>query len=64
MKTGKLKKGGDPDIETVAKQIIGDFLKGNIPYFEMPPKLEEGKVNKDDDLLKEAAKDRKTMFNA
>lgn len=36
-KTGKLKRGGDPDIETVAKQIISDFQRGNIPYFELPP---------------------------
>lgn len=40
-RTGKLLKGGEPDINNVAKTIIMDWQRGNIPYFEKPPKSEE-----------------------
>lgn len=37
MKYGKLLKGGDPDINTVAKMVLNDWLRGNLPYFNKPP---------------------------
>merc|ERR1719418_107065 len=43
-KSGKLLKGGEPDINTIAKMILNDWQRGKIPYFvppvgcEMPPK--------------------------
>jgi nuclear GTP-binding protein len=40
-RTGKLLKGGEPDINNVSKTIIMDWQRGNIPYFERPPKTEE-----------------------
>jgi nuclear GTP-binding protein len=40
-RTGKLLKGGEPDINNVSKSIIMDWQRGNIPYFERPPKSEE-----------------------
>ena len=40
-RTGKLLKGGEPDINNVAKTIIMDWQRGNIPYYEKPPKSEE-----------------------
>jgi nuclear GTP-binding protein len=40
-RTGKLLKGGEPDINNVSKTIIMDWQRGNIPYFERPPKSEE-----------------------
>jgi len=36
-KTGKLLKGGEPDINTVAKMILNDWQRGKIPYFCLPP---------------------------
>jgi ribosome biogenesis GTPase A len=36
-----LLKGGEPDINNVSKSIIMDWQRGNIPYFERPPKSEE-----------------------
>jgi len=36
-RTGKLLKGGEPDVNTVSKQILNDFQRGRIPYFVPPP---------------------------
>mmetsp|Transcript_11058 Transcript_11058/g.37638 ORF Transcript_11058/g.37638 Transcript_11058/m.37638 type:complete len:154 (-) Transcript_11058:91-552(-) len=33
---GKLLKGGDPDLNTAAKKVITDWLRGRLPYFELP----------------------------
>lgn len=41
VKTGKLLRGGEPDYNNVARQIIVDYQRGNIPYFERPPMTEE-----------------------
>lgn len=41
VRTGKLLKGGEPDINNVSKTIIMDWQRGNIPYFEFPPKIDE-----------------------
>lgn len=38
VKSGKLLKGGEPDINNVAKSIIFDWQRGNIPYQNHPPK--------------------------
>jgi nuclear GTP-binding protein len=35
--TGKLLKGGEPDLNTVAKRILHDWLRGRLPYFIAPP---------------------------
>ena len=39
--TGKLLKGGEPDINNVSKTMIMDWQRGKIPFFEYPPKSEE-----------------------
>jgi nuclear GTP-binding protein len=36
-KGGRLLKGGDVDIDGVAKMVINDFLRGKIPWFTPPP---------------------------
>lgn len=36
-RSGKLLKGGDPDLSTSAKMILNDFQRGKIPYFVRPP---------------------------
>ncbi|CAG8463176.1 5206_t:CDS:2 [Diversispora eburnea] len=35
-KSGKLLKKGEPDISTVSKMILNDWLRGKIPYFTLP----------------------------
>lgn len=35
-KTGKLLRGGEPDLSSVAKMVLNDWLRGKIPYFNAP----------------------------
>lgn len=44
-RTGKLLKGGEPDINTVSKMILNDWQRGKLPYFVKPPQQEQ---NSDD----------------
>ena len=37
-KSGRLLKGGEPDVDGVAKMVLNDFLRGKIPWFSAPPK--------------------------
>jgi len=39
IKSGKLLKKAEPDISTVAKMILNDWLRGKIPYFVPPPDI-------------------------
>lgn len=34
---GRLLKGGEPDLEGVAKIVLNDWVRGRIPYFVDPP---------------------------
>uniref|UniRef100_F6H262 Nuclear/nucleolar GTPase 2 n=1 Tax=Vitis vinifera TaxID=29760 RepID=F6H262_VITVI len=40
--TGKLLKGGEPDLMTVAKMVLHDWQRGRIPFFVPPPRQQEG----------------------
>ncbi|CAD7925719.1 unnamed protein product [Amoebophrya sp. A120] len=37
MKMGKLRKGGEPDLEITARIVLYDWQRGRIPYFVAPP---------------------------
>lgn len=39
-KGGRLLRGGEADLDGVAKMVLNDFLRGKIPWFTPPPKLE------------------------
>ena len=39
-KSGRLLKGGEADVDGVAKMVLNDFLRGKIPWFTPPPELE------------------------
>ncbi|CAM8896759.1 unnamed protein product [Rhodiola kirilowii] len=39
--SGKLLKGGEPDLMTAGKMILHDWQRGKIPFFVPPPKQEE-----------------------
>jgi len=41
VKMGKLHKGGEPDIDAVARIVLYDWQRGRIPYFTPPPCEEE-----------------------
>ena len=53
VRTGKLIKGGEPDLFNVAVHIINDWQRGKLPYFVPPPKLETD----DDDNVDDAEQD-------
>ncbi|XP_039974366.1 nucleolar GTP-binding protein 2 [Xiphias gladius] len=36
-RTGKLLKGGEPDLTTVSKMVLNDWQRGRIPFFVKPP---------------------------
>ncbi|XP_062996500.1 nucleolar GTP-binding protein 2 [Elgaria multicarinata webbii] len=40
--TGKLLKGGEPDVRTVSKMVLNDWQRGRIPFFVKPPNMEQG----------------------
>ncbi|XP_045332726.1 nucleolar GTP-binding protein 2 [Leopardus geoffroyi] len=39
-RTGKLLKGGEPDLQTVGKMVLNDWQRGWIPFFVKPPNAE------------------------
>lgn len=43
---GRLLKGGEPDVDGVAKMVLNDFMRGKIPWFSPAPAIEgtEGDV--------------------
>jgi nuclear GTP-binding protein len=45
-KSGRLLKAGEPDLDSVAKMVLNDFMRGRIPWFTPAPLLEgaEGEV--------------------
>ncbi|XP_047334007.1 nuclear/nucleolar GTPase 2 [Impatiens glandulifera] len=47
--SGKLLKGGEPDLKTAAKMILHDWQRGKIPFFVPPPREDEASnIEKDD----------------
>ena len=39
-RTGKLLKGGEPDLGSVAKMVLNDWIRGRIPFYSVPPDLD------------------------
>ncbi|XP_078423091.1 nucleolar GTP-binding protein 2 isoform X1 [Cetorhinus maximus] len=61
---GKLLKGGEPDIQTVAKMVLNDWQRGRIPFFVKPPNAEVNsqlldtlKVNKEPNQVKTSSEE-------
>ncbi|KAK1650048.1 hypothetical protein QYE76_067853 [Lolium multiflorum] len=40
-RSGKLLKGGEPDLATAAKMVLHDWQRGKIPFFVPPPQQKE-----------------------
>ena len=38
---GRLQKGGEPDMEGVAKIVLSDWVRGRVPFFVTPPERSE-----------------------
>lgn len=61
-KGGRLLRGGEPDLDGVAKMVINDFLRGKIPWFTPPPfneGNEDEKIEGREGRLGEMSKKRK-----
>ncbi|XP_030749615.1 nucleolar GTP-binding protein 2 [Sitophilus oryzae] len=41
-RSGRLLKGGEPDISSVAKMVLNDWQRGKLPFFVCPPGFEVG----------------------
>lgn len=41
-RSGRLLKGGEPDISSVAKMVLNDWQRGKLPFFVCPPGFETG----------------------
>jgi len=52
---GRLLKGGEPDVDGVAKIILTDWVRGRIPFFVPPPERPE-ELNKAEAKLKARGK--------
>jgi nuclear GTP-binding protein len=65
-KTGKLLKGGEADLDAVAKMMLNDFLRGRIPWFVAPPQREgeEENIEGREGRLGEMSKKRKRDVEA
>lgn len=37
LNSGKLLRGGEPDLNTAARMVLYDWQRGKIPYFALPP---------------------------
>lgn len=61
-KGGRLLRGGEPDLDGVAKMVINDFLRGKIPWYTPPPKgagADNGKIEGREGRLGEMGRKRK-----
>ncbi|KAF3893994.1 Nucleolar GTP-binding protein 2 [Trichophyton interdigitale] len=61
-KGGRLLKGGEPDVNSVAKMVINDFLRGKLPWYTPPPKADDAgdeKINGREGRLGEMGLKRK-----
>ncbi|KAG1830880.1 NGP1NT-domain-containing protein [Suillus variegatus] len=52
---GRLLKGGEPDVDGVAKIILSDWVRGRIPFFVPPPERSE-ELNKTEAKVKARSK--------
>ncbi|KAL1259739.1 hypothetical protein QQF64_010316 [Cirrhinus molitorella] len=50
-RTGKLLKGGEPDLPTVSKMVLNDWQRGRIPFFVKPPGVKMDEENKAEPML-------------
>jgi nuclear GTP-binding protein len=53
---GRLLKGGEPDLNSVAKIMLSDWVRGRIPYFVPPPERPEELNQKEAKDLKRKGK--------
>lgn len=52
---GRLLKGGEPDLEGVARIVLSDWVRGRIPFFVPPPERPE-ELNEEEEKKRKRAK--------
>lgn len=52
---GRLLKGGEPDLNGVAKILLSDWVRGRIPFFVSPPERSE-ELNKEEEKKRKKGK--------
>jgi len=58
-KTGKLLKGAEPDLQTVAKMVLNDFQRGKLPHYVTPPEDPDRQNNDEMKSQKETVEEAK-----
>lgn len=54
---GKLLKGGEADLDTCAKMVLNDWMRGKIPFYIEPPSVEgKGKAKAVEPVMEEKGK--------
>lgn len=61
-KGGRLLKGGEADLDGVAKMVLNDFLRGKIPWFSPPPATERKDSSSNIGESKEESRDEMLGF--
>lgn len=61
-KGGRLLRGGEADMDGVAKMVLNDFLRGKIPWFSPPPTTVEGEQAANTDGVEGEGRDEKLGF--
>nr|GFB94816.1 nuclear/nucleolar GTPase 2 [Tanacetum cinerariifolium] len=51
--SGKLLRGGEPDLMTAAKMVLHDWQRGKIPFFVPPSKQDDASAEPSEDSLPE-----------
>nr|CAB3495933.1 unnamed protein product [Digitaria exilis] len=55
--TGKLLRGGEPDLTTAAKMVLHDWQRGKIPFFVPPPQQSEDGASESAEPLERTEED-------
>ncbi|WVZ56939.1 hypothetical protein U9M48_007400 [Paspalum notatum var. saurae] len=55
--TGKLLKGGEPDLTTAAKMVLHDWQRGKIPFFVPPPQQSEDSASENAEPVEKTEED-------
>lgn len=60
-KTGKLRKGGDPDIPIAARMVLNDWQRGRLPYYTPPVGFETPKSKEEDNEIENSTEEKEVV---
>ncbi|KAF5291181.1 hypothetical protein FQA39_LY14423 [Lamprigera yunnana] len=56
-RTGRFKKGGIPNVEAAARDLVADWNQGKIKYYTVPPEDSEAEIHISSKIITEAGKE-------